>query len=57
VSVKNVAGVPQYELWYVVRAAVLKGGTAALIVTAVDWPTRPGIIAFDIKESNIQMVY
>jgi hypothetical protein len=54
-GVKNVAGVPHYELVYLVRAAVPQAGAATLIVTAVDRQTRAGITGFDFKESNIRL--
>jgi TonB family protein len=54
-GVKNVAGVPHYELTYLVRSAVPKGGAAIMIVTAVDRQPRPGITRFEFKESNIRL--
>jgi TonB family protein len=54
-GVKNVGGVPHYELMYLLRAAVPQAGAAALIVTAADRRPRPGITGFDFKESNIRL--
>jgi len=47
--------VAQYELVYLVRAAVPQAGAAGLIVTAVDRRPQPGITGFDFKESNIRL--
>ena len=54
-GLKNLGGVPHYELMYLVRASVPKGGAAILIVTAVDGRPRPGITDFDLKESAIRL--
>ena len=54
-GVKNVAGVPHYELVYLVHAEIPKTGAATLIVTAVDRQTRAGITGFDFTESNIRL--
>lgn len=51
-GVKNIAGVPHYELVYLVRAEIPKAGTAIMMVTAVDRKPRPGIISFDFKDSG-----
>jgi len=56
-GVKNVGGVPHYELAYLVRAKVPKVGSATLIVTAVDGTPRPGITGFDFRESNIPLYF
>jgi len=56
-GVKNVAGVPHYELAYLVRAKVPQAGSATLIVTVVDGTPRPGIAGFDFKESAIPLYF
>jgi len=53
-GVKNIGGVPHFELAYLVRAKLPKTGTATLIVTAIDATPRAGITGFDLKESNIR---
>jgi hypothetical protein len=54
-SVKNVNEVPQYRLWYLVRAAAPDNGAAALIVTAVDRKPSPGITDFEFERSPIRL--
>jgi TonB family protein len=54
-SVKNVGGVPQYRLWYLVRATAPESGAAALIVTAVDRRPLPGITDFEFEQSPIRL--
>jgi TonB family protein len=54
-SVKNVHEVPQYRLWYLVRAAAPDNGAAALIVTAVDRQPSPGITDFEFEPSPIRL--
>jgi len=56
-GVKNLGGVPHYELAYLVRAKVPKAGAATLIVTAVDGTPRPGITGFDFRESAIRLYF
>jgi hypothetical protein len=47
--------VPQYRLWYLVRAAAPDNGAAALIVTAVDRKPSPGITDFEFEPSPIRL--
>jgi TonB family protein len=54
-SVKNVHDVPQYRLWYLVRAAAPDNGAAALIVTAVDRKSSLGITDFEFEPSPIRL--
>ena len=54
-SVKTVSGVPQYRLWYLVRATAPGSGAAALIVTAVDRRPLPGITDFEFAQSPIRL--